>query len=149
MKLINLKPPQAALLLLALSVGLHFLIPRAYRGDFARPVYGVAVAGIGFGLMMWAWWCFRQSGTPIRPTDRAVSLVISGPFRFSRNPMYLGILMMLLGVALWVGSLPMLIAPLGFLLLMSLVFIPYEEGRLRELFGEAYNAYSARVRRWL
>jgi protein-S-isoprenylcysteine O-methyltransferase Ste14 len=55
------------------------------------------------------------------------------------NPMYLAIVVMLLGLAVWVGSLPMLIAPVRFLAFMSLVFIPYEERRLRETFGESQD----------
>ena len=149
MKLINLKPPQAAWLLLAMSAGVHFLIPSRYRGGFACVICGAVIVGLGFGLMMWAWWLFRQSGTPIRPTDRAVTLVTAGPFRFTRNPMYVGIVGMLLGIAVWAGSLPMLIAPIGFFVLMSLVFIPFEERRLREYFGGAYEAYAEKVRRWL
>ena len=76
-------------------------------------------------------------------------LVTAGPYRFTRNPMYLGIFIMLVGIAVWVGSLPMFIAPVGFVLLMSWVFIPYEEQRLGEAFGEAYREYSTKVRRWL
>jgi protein-S-isoprenylcysteine O-methyltransferase Ste14 len=63
--------------------------------------------------------------------------------------MYLGIVVMLLGIALFVGSWPMLIPPLGFFVLMSLVFIPFEEQRLRQVFGEAYDSYARRVRRWI
>lgn len=148
-RLIHLKPPQAAWLLLAVSGGVHFLTPGRYRGGFACPWCGVAILGLGFGLMTWAWWLFRQRGTPIRPTDRAVTLVTGGPFRFTRNPMYLGIVGMLLGVAVWIGSVPMLIAPVGFVVLMSRVFIPFEERSLRESFGGAYEAYAKKVRRWL
>jgi protein-S-isoprenylcysteine O-methyltransferase Ste14 len=104
---------------------------------------------LGFCVMIWAWWLFRRAGTPIRPTVQAVSLVTSGPFRLSRNPMYLGIVVMLLGVALLVGSWPMLIPPLGFFVLMSQVFIPLEEQRLRQVFGEAYDSDTRRVRRWI
>lgn len=149
MKLINLKPTQAAWLLLGGSIGLHFVVPDGYRGDFACPACGAVTIGLGFGLMMWAWWLFRHSGTPIRPTDRATFLVVSGAFRISRNPMYLGILLMLAGVAIWVGSLPMMVAPVGFVILTSIVFIPYEEQRLREAFGAEYEAYARKVRRWL
>src|SRR5262249_55024845 len=104
---------------------------------------------LGFGLMMWAWSLFRQRGTPIRPTDQATVIIRSGPFRFSRNPMYLGIVFMLLGIAVWVGSLAMLIAPVGFFAFMSRVFIPYEEQRLREAFGDDYVSYTQKVRRWI
>ena len=149
MRLVNLKPPLIAGLLLALSVGLHFVLPQAYRHQFACVWCGVTAIAIGFGVLLWAWGLFRKSGTPTRPTAQATALVTSGPFRFSRNPMYLAIVVMLLGLAVWVGSLPMLIAPVGFFAVMSLVFIPDEERRLRETFGEAYLSFTQRVRRWM
>src|SRR5262245_30836681 len=116
LRLINVKPPQIALLLLAAGAGVHSLLPPPYRGSFASPYGGAGLIVLGFGVMIWAWEWFRRSDTPIRPTDQAVVLVTSGPFRFSRNPMYLGIECMLLGVAVGMGSFPMLIAPIGFLL---------------------------------
>jgi len=149
MRLVNLKPPIVACLLLALSGGLHFVLPQAYRRQFACGMCGVVAIAIGVGVLLWAWWLFRKSGTPTRPTAQATALVTSGPFRFSRNPMYLAIVALLLGIAVWVGSLPMLIAPVGFFVVMSLAVIPAEERRLRETFGEAYLSFTQRVRRWV
>jgi protein-S-isoprenylcysteine O-methyltransferase Ste14 len=63
--------------------------------------------------------------------------------------MYLGVTVILLGVAIWVGSLPMLIAPVGFFGIMSVFRIPDEEQRLREIFGATYEDYTRRVRRWI
>ncbi len=149
MKLVEVKPPHIAGLLLVLSVGLHFLLPQAYRHQFTCIACGIVAVALGFGVMIWAWYLFRRSGTPIRPTQRATCLVTAGPFRLSRNPMYLGVFVMLLGVAVGVGSLPMLIAPVGFFAFMSVVFVPYEEHRLREAFGDAYLSYTQKVRRWM
>ena len=149
MKLATVKPPQIAGLLIAVSVALHFALPKEYRLDFACRACGVVAFALGFIVMMWALWRFRQSGTPALPTDRASSLVTTGPFRFSRNPMYLGIVVMLLAIAWWLGSWPMLIAPVGFWGFMSLVRIPYEEQQLRDIFGEAYASYTEKVRRWI
>ncbi len=140
---------QIAWVLLGLSAGLHFLLPTEYRGHFGCWACGAVGIGAGFGVMTWAWALFRRVGTPIQPTERAAVLVRSGPFRFSRNPMYLGIVMMLLGVAAWVGSFPMLIAPVGFFVFMSTVFIPYEESRLRDAFSDEYLSYAQKVRRWI
>ena len=149
MRLIQLKPPHVAGILIAVSVGLHFLVPKSSRGSLSCLTCSAVAFLLGFGGMIWAWWLFRRAGTPIRPTAQAVSLVTSGPFRLSRNPMYLGIVVMLLGIALLVGSWPMLIAPLGFFVFMSQVFIPFEEQRLRQVFGESYDSYTRRVRRWI
>lgn len=149
MKLVNVKPPQIAGLLIAVSVALHFALPKEYRPDFACRACGVVVFALGFMVIMWAWWLFWRSGTPALPTDRASSLVTTGPFRFSRNPMYLGIVVILFAIALWLGSWPMLIAPVGFFAFMSLVRIPHEEQQLRDIFGEAYASYAEKVRRWI
>ena len=113
MRLVGVKPPQIAFGLLAAGVGLHFLLLKTYRLDFSCLVCAIIAASVGFGIMMGAWWLFRRAGTPIRPTDHATSLITGGPYRFSRNPMYLGIALMLLGIALFAGSWPMLIPPLG------------------------------------
>jgi len=150
MKLINnLKPPHIAWLFLGLSIGLHFLLPSDYCHQFSCKGCGLISSIFGFGLMLWAWRLFRQKGTPIRPTDKPTVIVTSGPFCVSRNPMYLGILIILLAIAVWVGSLPMLIAPVGFFTFMSLVFIPYEERRMREVFGGEYVSYTQKVRQWI
>lgn len=93
MRLVNLKPPLIACLLLALSVGLHFVLPQAYRRQFTYWMCGVMAIAIAFGVLLSAWGLFRKSGTPTRPTAQATALVTSGPFRFSPPyPASLGIL---------------------------------------------------------
>lgn len=149
MRLVRLKPPHIAFLLCGAGAGLHFAVPAPYRAGPHCLTCGIAVAALGLAVMIWSWWLFRRAGTPIRPWDRATRLVMGGPFRFSRNPMYAGVTAILLGIALVVGSWPMLVAPAGFVLIMSLVTIPYEEKRLRDAFGDEYEAYVARVRRWI
>jgi protein-S-isoprenylcysteine O-methyltransferase Ste14 len=98
---------------------------------------------------MWAWWLFRQCGNPICPTEAAHEVISAGPYRLSRNPMYLGILAILAGATLTMGSIPGLIAPVGFFLLINNIFIPYEEHSMRKLFGQNYEQYEASVRKWL
>ena len=149
MKAIRVKPSQIAFVLIALSVGGHLLLTRDSRIAFTCYACAGCVFLVGLATMTWAWALFRRRGTPIRPTDAATALVTDGPYRLSRNPMYLGIVLMLLALAWGVGTLPMLIGPVGFFLVMSVVFIPYEEQRLQALFGETYAAYTRRVRRWL
>jgi protein-S-isoprenylcysteine O-methyltransferase Ste14 len=148
-KLVNIKPPQVAALLTAVSVALHYALPKEYRLDFACPAASAFTFALGFAISTWAIWLFRRKGTPVVPSDRVISLVTSGPFRFSRNPMYLGVTVMLFAVTLWFGTWPILIAPAGFWGFMSLVRIPYEEALLHKIFGEAYVSYAKKVRRWI
>jgi protein-S-isoprenylcysteine O-methyltransferase Ste14 len=98
---------------------------------------------------MWAWWLFRQRGYPICPTEAAHEVINAGPYRVSRNPMYFGMLAILTGATLTMGSIPALIAPVGFFLLINNIFIPYEENSMRKLFEQKYGQYEASVRKWL
>jgi protein-S-isoprenylcysteine O-methyltransferase Ste14 len=144
-----LLPPHAAVLLLAVSIGLHALLPAAWRHVFACRICGAILAVAGLGLGAWAAMLFRRSGTPVVPTKQPLAFVRRGPYRFTRNPMYLGIALVLLGAAVWFGSPALLLAPVGFVAVMSATFIPYEERRLRATFGDAYAEFTRGVRRWI
>lgn len=147
--LLRLKPPRIALVLLLISVGLHFLLRNTLRWHFGCPACGLILIVLGFLLMIWAWQLFRRQETAICPTAAATALVDRGPFRVTRNPMYFGMTAMLAGCAWILGSLPALLAPLTFFLLMNTAFIPFEERRLSEIFGVPYLEYRNRVRRWI
>lgn len=110
---------------------------------------GYAVALFGLSLPVWAARIFRQRETNIIPYRDPDKIVTEGPFRFSRNPMYLGMLLVLAGVAIKLGSLE----SLGFVALFFCVanwwYIPFEEERMRAMFGEQFDTYKSNVRRWL
>jgi protein-S-isoprenylcysteine O-methyltransferase Ste14 len=109
----------------------------------------VALAGAiicGLGIVS-----FRQARTTVNPMkpDSASSLVVSGVYRLTRNPMYLGFLLILLGWAIFLSNaLAFLFLP-AFLVYMNRFQIEPEEKALHALFGEQFAAYTARVRRWL
>jgi len=109
------------------------------------------VLGIAGGAV--ALWCILTfavigKGTPA-PFDPPRRLVVRGPYRYVRNPMYLGAALALAGAALFYRSLPLLGYVAGFLLITHLFVIAYEEPTLQRLFGADYRAYRDRVRRWL
>lgn len=146
---LKFRPPRIAMALLLASAAMHY----AWYGDLL-PSHGCALCfavlgSSGFAVMIWAWSLFRKRNTAICPTSKASALVVEGPFRFSRHPMYLGISLMLAAVAWGVGSPVMILAPAAFLILMHSVFVPYEERRMLELFGSEYRAYAEQVRRWI
>jgi protein-S-isoprenylcysteine O-methyltransferase Ste14 len=104
----------------------------------------------GLGLANWAIRLFLGIGTTHDVREEPTRLVLVGPYRFTRNPMYLGITLILLGIGVLVGTWPFLaLPPLGFVLAMTLFFIPREERILERAFGEEYRAFRRRVRRWL
>jgi len=76
-------------------------------------------------------------------------LVTSGPYRFTRNPMYLGLVIVTLGIAVWVGAWPMFIAPIAIFATINWVHIPFEEAKMHRQFGATYDGYVGRVRRWV
>lgn len=111
---------------------------------------GGALVLLGIVPMAWSFFAFvfRGKGTPA-PFDPPRALVVSGPYRFVRNPMYLGAMTSLLGAAIHYAS-PALFAYLAaFVVWAHLFVVLYEEPGLRRTFGPAYKAYASEVRRWL
>ena len=92
---------------------------------------------------------FRKAKTNIRPFKEADKLVIEGPFRYTRNPMYLGLALVLVGVWLLLGALSPLLGVLLFVVVADRWYIKFEERMLRQKFGPAFDAYCAKTRRWL
>lgn len=143
-----LMPPQILWLLLGLCCALHW---GAGWGLPFRPLPGLGlllvVAGVGVNL--WAVRTFSAQQTTVRPDERPTAVVESGPFRWSRNPMYAGLVVFYVGIACAVGSATFLISAGVFGLILRIVFITHEEAVVRAQFGEAYDAYCARVGRWI
>ena len=111
---------------------------------------GAIPAAAGIAVDVAAVYCFRKARTTVNPLapEKASQLVTGGVFEWSRNPMYLGLLLLLTGWALWLGSAsPWLLPPL-FVVLMT-TQIAAEEAALRLRFGERYNAYERSVSRWI
>ncbi|MEE4662029.1 MAG: isoprenylcysteine carboxylmethyltransferase family protein [Halieaceae bacterium] len=104
---------------------------------------------IGLALLVLAGGLFKQADTDLIPFRDVRALVTGGVYRFTRNPMYLGMALILLGVACTTGTVGgLLVVPL-FMAIIEWRFIRPEEAMLRNLFGEEYDAYCQRVRRWL
>jgi protein-S-isoprenylcysteine O-methyltransferase Ste14 len=113
---------------------------------------GAAVpAASGFGIAVAAFVRFRQVRTTVNPMDpgQATQLVADGVFRISRNPMYLGLVLLLIGWAVWLDcASPWFVPPLFMIVLTRIQIIP-EEQALERLFGSRYIAYRRRVARWI
>jgi len=149
MKIITMKPPHIAMVLLMIAFAVQLFVPGANVILWPIPMLGILWFGLGFALMIWAFKWFRKKQTVLHPTEKPLVLVTEGPYRFSRNPMYLGITLMLLGIGFVVGTLPLFVAPFIFFFIVNSVFVPYEEKAMAAVFAEAYLDYKKRVRRWL
>ena len=142
-------PPAYFAVALALMAFLHRVAPAAQLLAAPYRYAGIVLMALAIGLAAWGWLTFRRAGTGIIPFSPATVLVTSGPYRFSRNPMYLGLAGTLLGAAVLMGSItPFVVIP-AFMALIAERFIAREEAMLERTFGQQYLDYKARVRRWL
>ena len=111
---------------------------------------GIALIVLGVALSAWALLTFRRHRAEIKPSSETHSaLVASGPFRFTRNAMYLSIVIVAIGAALTAGTWLMWLVPVVIFALDNFVIVPFEERSMERVHGDAYRAYKARVRRWL
>ncbi len=110
---------------------------------------GIALIVAGFAVAMWGGRTFSHAGTELNPTSETnAKLVVSGPFRYTRNPMYSGVMLVSLGVAIFFGTLPFFVASIILFLLVNSFFIPFEEAKMERQFGAQFRAYKSQVRRW-
>jgi protein-S-isoprenylcysteine O-methyltransferase Ste14 len=103
----------------------------------------------GLVLNMWGSRLFDRTGTTIKPFETSSALVLHGPYRVSRNPMYLGMVVFLFGVWVLAGSITPFLVVVGFAYFIDRRFIRPEEAMLEQAFGSQYASYRARVRRWV
>lgn len=145
----KLLPPTVFYALSLLAIASHVIVPTV---TLIHPPYsflGVPLILVGVSLTIWADSLFKKRNTPVKPTEMPVTFVTEGPFRISRHPMYLGMAVILLGVAVILGSALPFAFPILFIVLMERLFITLEETNLERAFGEDYRAYKKRVRRWI
>jgi protein-S-isoprenylcysteine O-methyltransferase Ste14 len=142
-------PPVYLLLSLAAMGVFHVAFPLARPIDEPYRYAGIVIAALGVVLDGWALALFLRAKTGVIPFSEAKALVERGPYRWTRNPMYLGMAAILLGFAIYLGSVtPFIVIP-AFMGLIAERFIAPEEEMLEKAFGQAYAGYKARVRRWL
>lgn len=149
MSIINLRPPIIAIALTLIAAACHWGLHIGNTMRFSLPWVGASLGLAGFFVMMWAWLLFKQQDLALCPTAQTEHITTEGPFRFTRNPMYLGMVLLMLGLSLYIGTLPFYISTTIFFAVLNVVFCPYEENKLAKAFGDEYIHYSARVRRWL
>jgi protein-S-isoprenylcysteine O-methyltransferase Ste14 len=130
-----------------------FTLNETYPGfrftSLAGQLGGGLLILVGLLLLVSANGLFVRAGTDPIPFRNVSALVTNGVYRYTRNPMYLGMAAVLLGCAVTVGATLALPVPLVFAIIVEYRFIRPEEQMLRRLFPEEYPAYCARVRRWL
>ena len=149
---VRFPPPLLFIGGLAISWGLERRLGFAIDGDgagFAQATIGIMLISIGLGVATWAIVTFVLARTAVFPNQPARQLVTDGPYGFTRNPMYTGLTVAYVGVAVvWNVAWPMVVLPLVLGCLYVFV-VRLEERYLRAEFSDAYDAYRRRVRRWI
>jgi protein-S-isoprenylcysteine O-methyltransferase Ste14 len=142
-------PPVWMLLTLLASLAMHRWLPLLRLLHAPWTYIGSVPIALALLLAPTAIRGFRRAGTSVIPFERSTALVTSGPYRVTRNPMYLALTLLLLGAATLLGSLGAYLPIPFFMLIIRQGFIVGEERLLTEIFGEQYLAYQRRVRRWV
>ncbi|MCZ6560731.1 MAG: isoprenylcysteine carboxylmethyltransferase family protein [Gammaproteobacteria bacterium] len=142
-------PPVYLLLFILGQVAVHKYWPLMQLFDEPFRYVGLLPLVLGVSLAGWGARAFAVAETAIKPMEESTTLVTHGLYRFTRNPMYLGMILVLMGVSVLLGSFsPWLLVP-GFILLIRQLFIIREEAMMERIFGDQYREYRSTVRRWL
>lgn len=144
-------PVVAAVIASAMYVAASLLPPMHALPPGVRVFAALALAGVGMVFDMAGLLAFRKAKTTVNPLtpQRSSAVVTHGIYRITRNPMYLGLVLILLGLAVYLASPWALLGPVAFGAFITRFQIQPEERVLAERFGSDYTAYCARVRRWL
>jgi protein-S-isoprenylcysteine O-methyltransferase Ste14 len=144
-----IRPPLVYLTAIALGLAVHFVWPVPLVSRSISTPVGLIVTLAAAALFVSAVRTLRAAGTPIPSNRPTTTIVRTGPYRFTRNPIYLAFSLFQLGLSLWVNSLGLLLTLIPAVALMALVVIPREEAYLEARFPSDYLPYKSSVRRWL
>jgi protein-S-isoprenylcysteine O-methyltransferase Ste14 len=145
----NILPPTYLLIAIVLMTAVHSVLPLRLVIAFPWGFAGVLPLAAGIYLNLAADRQLKRQRTTVKPFERSTALLTDGAFAWTRNPMYLGMSLILAGIAALFGSFSPWIIVVAFVILMDRVFIQREERQLDESFGVTFKQYSSRVRRWL
>ena len=145
----RLPPPKYLNLVIGLQVFLHFVVPLGRVVLWPYSCFGLVFIALGAVINMSAVRLLQERETTLEFHGTASSLVTDGPFRISRNPVYLGGVLVSLGVAILLGSLIALVFPVTLFWILNGFYVPREETALQTRFGAPYVDYKRKVRRWL
>ncbi len=142
-------PPVYFFAAILLMFVLHFLAPLAKILAFPWTLLGILLLMLGIVFNLMTVNIFKRNDTTIKPFLESKHLVTTGIFKISRNPIYLGFLFFLVGIAVLMGTLSPFLPIILFFYLINIIFVRYEENKLENSFGDAWFEYKNSVRRWL
>ncbi len=142
-------PPTTMFIILTLTIISHLFFPlkRIISPHFSY--IGPFLIIIGLVFTIWPEQTLKKNQTTVKTFNNPNELVTTGPFKISRNPIYLGMLLMLLGTSITLSSASTFLFPIIFFMIAKKFYISYEEQNLERIFGENYLEYKNQVRRWV
>jgi protein-S-isoprenylcysteine O-methyltransferase Ste14 len=143
------RPPLIYLASVVVGLAFQWMWPRPLLSGVALSPLGVALVVVSILVLGASVRRFRAAGTPVPARKPTTTIVRTGPYRFSRNPIYLGFSLLHLGIAMWVNSWWLVATLAAAVAIIHYVVIPEEERYLEAKFGTAYLDYKVSVRRWL
>jgi len=142
-------PPTYFHLGILLIILIHFIFPIKKIIFYPYNLIGILLIFLGIILNVWAWLPFTKYKTTQNPFKTPNKFVTKGIYKITRNPMYLGMFLILLGIAVLLGSLTPFIFPIAFFVIIEILFIPVEEKNMEKQFRKQYLGYKNKVRRWI
>ena len=142
------RPPIIFLCAILLGIALSRAWPLHFMSPSVR-LLGPIVTACAVVLFLLSYREFRAAGTSVRGSERTTTIVRTGPYRFSRNPIYLAFILLVLGLSAWLNTLWLLVTLVPAVGTIAMVLIPREERFLERNFRDQYSSYKAQVRRWL
>ncbi|MBM3450175.1 MAG: hypothetical protein FJX78_04215 [Armatimonadetes bacterium] len=132
-----------------LLLALHYVAPGPRLFSMPAQLLGLPLIVLGTWFKLWADPVFKRGQTTIKPFEPSSAIAEEGPFRFSRHPMCVGMTLALIGIAIDLGTAASFLGQIAFFFIVALGFVPIEEQKKHETFGDAYDRYARRARRWL
>ena len=149
MKIKNIMPTTWLLISIILMAVIHFLFPGTMIIPHHWNLVGIIPMVFGVIINLMADKAFHKANTTVKPFEESSSLITSGVFQISRNPMYLGFVIILIGIALLLRSLTPYLVVVAFVVLMDRAYIKTEERMMAEEFGADWETYKQGTRRWI
>jgi protein-S-isoprenylcysteine O-methyltransferase Ste14 len=149
MRSVKIMPTTCLLMAIVAMIAIHFVLPVARVIPPLWNMLGILPLAVGIVLNLIADAAFHKAQTTVKPFQESSALIMDGVFRLSRNPMYLGFVLILIGIAILLGSLTPFAIILVFVILIDSAYVTVEERMLAEKFGAKWEEYKRRTRRWL
>lgn len=146
---VRVHPPIIYAISILSGIGLQNLHALPMPFGLAQREYGMVVLLLAIGLAAWSLMQFHAAGTDVRPDKPDSTLITGGPFRYSRNPLYIVLSLVQLTAAIWLNNGWILALLPVSIVVITIYAIRREERYLEQLFGQPYRDYKSRVRRWL